>query len=238
MALGANFSMEADSHLVCIQNDDGNYQTQAINIQNKPRKGQNKSNIFIERVYKFEGNEGSILQGSHPTWKTWKTWNFVIFFSRPGKCLEFGQKVVKAWNFNLKPGKTWHLQILCFNLHFQDVIYKNNSDLLLCHIYIININTDSKPNCHWISLLLPGNNLENTWNFVSQEKWEPCIMPPPPYSSYRPTCLIIRGQHLKKITHTIPSLTVELLTRGYLHRRGGLIKQGWLFSVPSGGLSL
>lgn len=67
MALGANFSMEADSHLVCIQNDDGNYQTQAINIQNKPRKGQNKSNIFIERVYKFEGNEGSILQGSHPT---------------------------------------------------------------------------------------------------------------------------------------------------------------------------
>ncbi|XP_014662527.1 PREDICTED: zinc finger FYVE domain-containing protein 9-like isoform X2 [Priapulus caudatus] len=38
MALGANFSKEADSHLVCIQNDDGNYQTQAINIQNKPRK--------------------------------------------------------------------------------------------------------------------------------------------------------------------------------------------------------
>ncbi len=40
MALGANFSMDADSHLVCIQNDDGNYQTQAINIQNKPRKGE------------------------------------------------------------------------------------------------------------------------------------------------------------------------------------------------------
>ena len=39
MAIGATFSMEADSHLVCIQNDDGNYQTQAINIQNKPRKG-------------------------------------------------------------------------------------------------------------------------------------------------------------------------------------------------------
>ena len=38
MALGANFSMLADSHLVCIQNDDGNYHTQAINIQNKPRK--------------------------------------------------------------------------------------------------------------------------------------------------------------------------------------------------------
>ncbi|KAK3108885.1 hypothetical protein FSP39_017895 [Pinctada imbricata] len=38
MAVGACFSTEADSHLVCIQNDEGNYQTQAINIQNKPRK--------------------------------------------------------------------------------------------------------------------------------------------------------------------------------------------------------
>ncbi len=42
------------------------------------------------------------IQGSHPTWKTWK---FVIFFSRPGKCLEFAQKVVKTWNFNSKPVK-------------------------------------------------------------------------------------------------------------------------------------
>ncbi|KAL4236306.1 Zinc finger FYVE domain-containing protein 9 [Mactra antiquata] len=38
MAIAATFSSEADSHLVCIQNDDANYQTQAINIQNKPRK--------------------------------------------------------------------------------------------------------------------------------------------------------------------------------------------------------
>ncbi|XP_013412068.1 zinc finger FYVE domain-containing protein 16 isoform X2 [Lingula anatina] len=38
MALAAYFSLEADSHLVCIQNDEGNYQTQAINILNKPRK--------------------------------------------------------------------------------------------------------------------------------------------------------------------------------------------------------
>ena len=43
MALAANFSSEADSHLVCIQNDDGSYQTQAINIQNKPRKGRDSS---------------------------------------------------------------------------------------------------------------------------------------------------------------------------------------------------
>lgn len=38
MALGANFSLQADSHLVCIQNEQG-YKTQAINIQNQARKG-------------------------------------------------------------------------------------------------------------------------------------------------------------------------------------------------------
>ena len=38
MALGANFSLQADSHLVCIQNEQG-YKTQAINIQNQTRKG-------------------------------------------------------------------------------------------------------------------------------------------------------------------------------------------------------
>ncbi len=88
-----------------------------------------------------------VLQGSHPTWKTLKTWNFVIFFSRPGKCMEFTQKVVKTWNFNSKPGKK--LEICKFYVSsctFQDLIYKNYSDLLLCHIYIINTNTDSEPN--------------------------------------------------------------------------------------------
>ena len=39
LAFGGSFSMAADSHLVCIQNDDGQYQTQAINIQNRPRRG-------------------------------------------------------------------------------------------------------------------------------------------------------------------------------------------------------
>ena len=35
LALGANFSVSADSHLVTIQQEDGSYQTQAINICNK-----------------------------------------------------------------------------------------------------------------------------------------------------------------------------------------------------------
>nr|XP_035957315.1 zinc finger FYVE domain-containing protein 9 isoform X5 [Halichoerus grypus] len=38
LAGGACFSEKADSHLVCVQNDDGNYQTQAISIHNQPRK--------------------------------------------------------------------------------------------------------------------------------------------------------------------------------------------------------
>ena len=52
MGLGANFSMEADSHLVCIQNEDGNYQTQAINIQNKPRKVTGASFIVFNGALK------------------------------------------------------------------------------------------------------------------------------------------------------------------------------------------
>ena len=57
LALGANFSPTADSHLVAVQRDDdepsknpmnnSDYETQAINIQNKERKG--KKNI-VENV--------------------------------------------------------------------------------------------------------------------------------------------------------------------------------------------
>uniref|UniRef100_A0A7N6BKI3 FYVE-type domain-containing protein n=1 Tax=Anabas testudineus TaxID=64144 RepID=A0A7N6BKI3_ANATE len=38
LAMGACFNDHADSHLVCVQNDDGNYQTQAISIHHQPRK--------------------------------------------------------------------------------------------------------------------------------------------------------------------------------------------------------
>uniref|UniRef100_A0A671RWE6 Zinc finger FYVE domain-containing protein 9-like n=1 Tax=Sinocyclocheilus anshuiensis TaxID=1608454 RepID=A0A671RWE6_9TELE len=38
LAMGACFNERADSHLVCVQNDDGNYQTQAISIHHQPRK--------------------------------------------------------------------------------------------------------------------------------------------------------------------------------------------------------
>ncbi|KAM9385829.1 zinc finger FYVE domain-containing protein 9 [Pholidichthys leucotaenia] len=39
LAIGACFNETADSHLICVQSDDGQYQTQAISIHNQPRKG-------------------------------------------------------------------------------------------------------------------------------------------------------------------------------------------------------
>uniref|UniRef100_A0A3P9P0X7 Zinc finger, FYVE domain containing 9b n=1 Tax=Poecilia reticulata TaxID=8081 RepID=A0A3P9P0X7_POERE len=39
LAIGASFNETADSHLICVQTDDGQYQTQAISIHNQPRKG-------------------------------------------------------------------------------------------------------------------------------------------------------------------------------------------------------
>ncbi|XP_038188362.1 zinc finger FYVE domain-containing protein 9 isoform X2 [Arvicola amphibius] len=38
LAGGACFNEKADSHLVCVQNEDGHYQTQAISIHSQPRK--------------------------------------------------------------------------------------------------------------------------------------------------------------------------------------------------------
>uniref|UniRef100_A0A6Q2YAJ1 FYVE-type domain-containing protein n=1 Tax=Esox lucius TaxID=8010 RepID=A0A6Q2YAJ1_ESOLU len=38
LAMGACFNVSADSHLICVQGDDGQYQTQAISIHNQPRK--------------------------------------------------------------------------------------------------------------------------------------------------------------------------------------------------------
>ncbi len=60
----------------------------------------------------------------------------------PGICSKSG----KTCNFNSKPGKNLQLANSMFQA-FQDVIYKNNSDILLSHIYIFfNTNTNSKPN--------------------------------------------------------------------------------------------
>ncbi len=59
--------------------------------------------------------------------------------------MEFAE-VVGNLEFELKHGTK--LDICKFNVlrfTFQDVIYKIKSYLHLCHIYIINANTESKP---------------------------------------------------------------------------------------------
>ncbi len=73
-----------------------------------------------------------MVQGCHPP--TWKTWNFVIFFSRPGKCLEFAQKVVKTWNFNSKPGKNMKFA----NSIFQASLFKMSfTKIILIYFFVI-----------------------------------------------------------------------------------------------------
>ncbi len=81
-----------------------------------------------------------IYQGFHPTWKTLnmlKTWNFVIFFSRPGKCWNLFKKWLKLGILTQNLEKLEICKFYVSRFTFQDVIYKNNFDLHLCHIYII-----------------------------------------------------------------------------------------------------
>nr|CAD7423939.1 unnamed protein product [Timema monikensis] len=57
LALAANFSQTADSHLVCIQAaDDESYHTQAINIHNKPRKVTGASFVVFNGALKTSSN--------------------------------------------------------------------------------------------------------------------------------------------------------------------------------------
>ncbi len=57
-----------------------------------------------------------------------------------------------------------------FQNSFSRCHLQNNSVVHLCHIYICH----SEPNWPGIIFLLHENNMEDTWNFVSPEKWEPC----------------------------------------------------------------
>ena len=49
ISIGASFSTEADSHLVCIQND-GVYQTQANSATGHPRKGEYWFLVLIHKT--------------------------------------------------------------------------------------------------------------------------------------------------------------------------------------------
>ncbi len=89
--------------------------------------------------------------------------------TKPGKpgILSFSFSCLEnAWKSGKNLGKKLEIcKFYVWSFTFQDFIYKNSSDLLLCHIYIINTNTDSKPNWPWISLLLLGNNVEKNMEF-------------------------------------------------------------------------
>ncbi|TMS20442.1 Zinc finger FYVE domain-containing protein 9 [Larimichthys crocea] len=50
LAIGACFNETADSHLICVQGDDGQYQTQAISIHNQPRKDGLMVQITVETM--------------------------------------------------------------------------------------------------------------------------------------------------------------------------------------------
>jgi len=52
ISLAASFSPAADAHLVCLQLDDGSYQTQAINIHTKPRKVTGASFLVLNGALK------------------------------------------------------------------------------------------------------------------------------------------------------------------------------------------
>ncbi|KAF6202299.1 hypothetical protein GE061_004697 [Apolygus lucorum] len=60
LAFGANLSLTADSHLVCIQGtrDENSYHTQAINIHNKPRKVTGASFLVFNGALKTAGLSG------------------------------------------------------------------------------------------------------------------------------------------------------------------------------------
>ncbi|XP_035246923.1 zinc finger FYVE domain-containing protein 16 isoform X2 [Anguilla anguilla] len=62
ISMGANFSTEADSHLVCFQNEDGNYQTQANSMLGKTRQVTGASFVVFNGALK--ASSGFIAKSS------------------------------------------------------------------------------------------------------------------------------------------------------------------------------
>ncbi len=84
----------------------------------------------------------------------------------PGFCAKSGK------NINLKPGKNlvnYVCQDSLFKMTFSKKVFTS-----LSYLHYQHKQNDSKPKSPVISLFLPGNNLENTWYFMSPEKLDPC----------------------------------------------------------------
>ncbi len=90
---------------------------------------------------------------------------------------------------------------------------------------------DSKLNWPGISLLLPGNNLENTWNFMSPEKWEPCDSYLYGHEKYRLGCPFLANHWIcsyfliKYISTLKISALLHLNVRGFILNKGKLDKK-------------
>ncbi|KAK3743245.1 hypothetical protein QZH41_017053, partial [Actinostola sp. cb2023] len=100
-AFGANFSTEADSHLVCIQEGE-NYKTQAINIQNKTRKVTGASFVVFTGSLKTSNpNDAkvSIIEG--------KYWSYGIMIQMlPDAVLELRKALREMQDYVIKTGSS------------------------------------------------------------------------------------------------------------------------------------
>ncbi len=146
-----------------------------------------------------------ILPGTH-----WKSGILSFTFTGLGNAWNLIKKSEKPGILTQNMANSKLVNLVFRRWTVQDVIYKI-FHLHLCHIYIINnTHCDSKPNWPGFSLLLPGDNLENTWNVVSQEQWEPWICwqeqgTPMSFNLYQDIDVYI--QNLKHFSHPpIPSL--------------------------------
>ncbi len=111
------------------------------------------------------------IQGSHPTWENLE---FCHLLFQGWKMSGICSKSWKTWNFNSKPGnKTCILEIWYFQIQFSRCLYKK-----IIYIYVIyKLSTPTlwfETKLTWDFTAFTCNCLENTWHFVSAEKWEPC----------------------------------------------------------------
>ncbi len=95
-------------------------------------------------------------------WGMQNDWNFLKKWETSGILTQTLKKIISKFGVS--------------KFNWQDVINLQKEKKSLSYLHYQHKDYDSKPNWPGISLYLPGNNLENTWNCVSPEKWEPCFM--------------------------------------------------------------
>ncbi len=89
--------------------------------------------------------------------------------------IEMGQHIicrVKSWNFNSKPG----MNLKFANSMFQASLFKMSfKKIILIYFFVISTLSTQTLIRSQIGLGFHCFYLENTWNYLSEEKWESCI---------------------------------------------------------------